>query len=94
MPPLNIFLVFKNKQLGHFWELRLVLLLWHCLRESLLWAGLLHLWVLVEMEEKGVCVSDKRKIYGAFISQGLYCSFPSRLLKNSLLPTEERLHAE
>uniref|UniRef100_A0A8B9ZZ24 Propionyl-CoA carboxylase subunit alpha n=1 Tax=Anas zonorhyncha TaxID=75864 RepID=A0A8B9ZZ24_9AVES len=27
MPPLNIFLVFKNKQLGHFWELRLVSLL-------------------------------------------------------------------
>lgn len=29
-----------------------------------------------------------------FVSQDSYCFFPFRLLKNSLLPTEERLHAE
>lgn len=50
--------------------------------------------VLVDVEEKRMHVSEVRKTYVLFVSQDSYCSFPFRLLKNSLLPTEERLHAE
>lgn len=50
--------------------------------------------VLVEVEEKRRHVSGGRKACILLVSQDSYCSFPFRLLKNSLLPTEERLHAE
>lgn len=50
--------------------------------------------VLVEMEKKRMPVSGGRKTCVLIVSQDSYNSFLFRLLKNSLLPTEERLHAE